>query len=307
MANNTYGTVKQALFNPAVDADVYYYYKPTRSSESPVFSGFKKIENVESVLQNSVLEEPIVGNDRRLPGMYDLKLPVSIFGNKGFYTVYIVPKEFECTIKDIGSLVAYPDIRGIVIDMNEVSEYRPLFADDNLTGYRIEYFNYDNAQGAVVRQEYYRLVTSCGFCQPVSQNTVTSTSSSTGYAYNASGSLCFITVTPSTAPSFKSNSIPYIGVPNQKIVIKNTKFDPVCLEIEIADHDIETVSYMLEGEQLRNLENGRVSNYNFDGEIYKQFEYATVKDNYNKKNIAEIKLNKSGNIDRTFNIEDFRN
>lgn len=307
MANNTYGTVKQAMFNPAVDADVYYYYKPTRSSESPVFTGFKKIDNVASVLENAVMEEPFVGNDRRLPGMYNLKLPVSIFGNKGFYTVYIVPKEFECTIKDVGSLSAYPDIRGIVIDMNETSEYRPLFSDDNLTGYRVEYFDYDNAQGAVVRQEYYRLITSCGLCQPVSQNTVSSNSSSTAYAYNASGSLCFMTLTPSTAPSFKSNSIPYIGVPNQKIVIKNTKFDPICVEIEVAEHDIETVSYMLEGEQVRNLENGRLTTYNFDGEIYKQYEFATVKDNYNKRNIAEIKLDKAGNIDRSLNIGDFRN
>ena len=307
MANNTYGTVKQAIFNPSVDADVFYYYKPTRSSESPVFSGFRKIDNVDMVLENSLVETPTVGVDRRLPGMYNLKLPVSIFGNRGFYTVYIVPKEFECTILDVGSLAAYPDIRGIVIDMNSVTENRQLFSDDNLTGYRVEYFDFDNAQGGVVRQEYYRLITSCGLCQPVSQNLVSSNTSSIGYAYNASGSLCFITLTPSTAPSFKSNAIPYIGVPNQKIVIKNTKFDPVCLEIEIADHDIETVSYMLEGEQLRNLENGRLSTYNFNGEIYKQFEYSTVKDNYNKRNVAEIKLDKSGNIDRSLDLEDFRN
>ena len=307
MANNTYGIVKQAMFNPSVDADVFYYYKPTRSSDSPVFSGFRKIDNVDSVLESAVTETAFIGNDNRLPGMYNLKLPVSIFGNKGFYTVYIVPKEIECTIMDVGSLAAYPEIRGIIIDMNTVSEYRQLFADDNLTGYRVEYFDYDDAQGSVARQEYYRLITSCGFCQPVSQNLVSSNSSTTGYAYNASGSLCFITLTPSSAPSFKSNAIPYIGVPNQKIMIKNTKFDPVCIEIEIADHDFETVSYMLEGEQLRNLENGRLTTYNFNGEIYKQYEFATVKDNYNKRNIAEIKLDKSGNIDRSLNIEDMRN
>lgn len=307
MANNTYGTVKQALFNPQADADIYYHYKPTRSSSSPVFSGFRKIENVASVLENCMLEEPVVGDDKRLPGMYNLKLPVSIFGSKGFYTVYIVPKEFECTIRDVGTLSAFPDIRGIVIDMNTVSEQRQLFADNNLTGYRVEYFDYDDSQGSVVRQEYYRLITSSGMCQAVSQNLTTANTSSSAYAYNANGSLCFLTLTPSMAPTFKSNATPYIGVPNQKIVIKNTKFDPICLEIEIADHDIETVSYMLEGEQLRNLENGRVSTYNFDGEIYKQFEYSTVKDNYNKRNIAEIKLDKSGNIDRSLNINDLRN
>ena len=180
-----------------------------------------------------------------------------------------------------------------------------LFDNDNLVGYRVEYFENDGS--GQKRQEYFRLVTSASFCDPVSQNLTSSNSSANGYRYNANGSLSFLTVTPSTSPSFRANALPYIGVPNQKIVIKNTKFDRVCLEIEMADHDFETVSYMLEGEQLRNLENGRVSTYNFDGEIYKQFEYSTVKDNYNKKSVAEIKLDKAGNIDRTFNIEDFRN
>jgi hypothetical protein len=64
---------------------------------------------------------------------------------------------------------------------------------------------------------------------------------------------------------------------------------------------------MLEGEQVRNLENGRVSTYNFDGEIYKQYEYSTVKDNYHKQEIAEVKLDKTGNIDRSLDLETLRN
>ena len=64
---------------------------------------------------------------------------------------------------------------------------------------------------------------------------------------------------------------------------------------------------MLEGEQVRNLENGRLTTYNFNGEIYKQFEYSTVKDNYHKVEIAEAKLDKSGNIDRSLDLETIRN
>lgn len=309
MANNTYGTVKQASFNPAMDAEIYYYYKPNRSSESSSFKGFKKIDNVAQVLVKAELETAQVGVDTVLPGMYTLKLPVNIFGQSGIYTVYITPKEFECTILDVGSLGAYPDIRGIIIntDTGVPAEYKTLFENDKLTGYRIEYFDYDAVKGGNVRQEYFRIITSNGKCQPLSQNLTSGNTNSMAYTYNSSGSLAFLTVTPSTAPSFKGNSTPYIGRPDQKIVIKNTKFDPVCLEIEVTEHDIETLSVMLEGEQIRNLENGRVTTYNFDGEIYKQFEYSTIKDNYNRKEIAEIKLDKNGNIDYNLDLETFKN
>lgn len=306
MANNTYGTVKQAMFNPAVDADIYYYYRPNRSSLSTAYSGFRKISDPSSILSHSTLDK-YEECDIRIPGMYTLKLPASIFGNVGIYTIYITPKEIKCTIKDVGALAAYPDIRGIVVDMNDVQEYRTLFGDDNLTGYRIEYMEYDADTRVNMRQEYFRIVTSNGFCEPVSQNLTSGNTNSNGYRYNASGSLSFITLTPSTAPSFKSNAKPYIGTPNQTIIIKNTKFDPVCIEIEVTEHDIETISYMLEGEQVRNLENGRVSVYNFNGEIYKQMEYSTIKDNYHKKSIAEVKLDKSNNIDRSLDLDEIRN
>ena len=55
-------------------------------------------------------------SDFRLPGMYNLALPVSIFSNVGFYTIYIRPKEIKAKILDIGVLAAYNDINGIIID-----------------------------------------------------------------------------------------------------------------------------------------------------------------------------------------------
>lgn len=302
MGNNTYGTVRQAFFNPSKDVDIFYYYKPSRSSSDTAFNGFRKIENPSRILEYANVEQS--NYDTRLPGMYTLKLPADIFGNRGIYTIYIVPKEIECEIRDVGSLAAYPDIRGIVVDMTTIVD-KPLFNNDNLVGYRLEYFK--NTTGtSFEREEFFRIVTSSNFCDPVSQNLTTSNSTSNGYRYNPNGSLSFITLTPSTAPSFRSNGIPYIGTPSQKVVFKNTKFDPVCVEVEITDHDIETVSYMLEGEQLRNLENGRVSTYNFNGEIYHQMEYSTIKDNYTGRSIAEIKVDKSDNVDRTLDISTFK-
>lgn len=302
MGNNTYGTVRQAFFNPAKDVDIFYYYKPSRSSSDTSFSGFKKIDNPTRLLEHANMEEG--GIDKRLPGMYNLKLPADLFGNRGIYTIYIVPKEIECKIADVGSLAAYPNIRGIVIDVNSVDD-RQLFNNDNLVGYRVEYFSNTNGTNSE-RQEFFRLVTSNNFCDPVSQNLTTSNATTNGYRYNQNGSYSFITLTPSTAPTFKSNAIPFIGTPGQSIVFNNTKFDPVCVEIEITDHDIETVSYMLEGEQVRNLENGRVSTYNFNGEIYKQMEFSTIKDNYTGKSVAEIKVDKNGNIDRSLDLSSLK-
>ena len=238
-------------------------------------------------------------NSLPLVGMYDLKLPLSDFGKKGIYTIYIKPKEYECTIQDIGSLVAYPNIKGIVIDIktNSNSALNELFKNDNLVGYRIEYLNNEN-----VRQDYYRIITSGNLCEIMSQNVTSANTTSNGYRFNNNGSLCFLTVTPSTSPSFKSNAKPYIGVPGQNIIISSTKFDPVMIEVEMVEHDIETLSIMAEGTQIRNLEKGTVTTYNFEGEVYKQQEFFTLKKDYNKNNVYEIKRTKN-DISNTLDLE----
>jgi hypothetical protein len=302
--NNTYGVVRPTLIDPSKDVDIFYHYRPTRSSEDTSYKDFIKMTSSEvtSVLSNSTLK--VDGNkDSRLPGMYNLSLPISIFGRKGIYTVYIKPKEIVCTIQDVGALSAFPDQKGIVINTNDVDDNQ-MFATDNLVGYRVEYFETNSDSNKLMRQDYYRLITSNNMCEAVSQNNTNSNTSSNGYRFNSSGTLSFITLTPSTSPSFKSNSKPYIGVPNQKIVITNTKFDPVMLEIEMVEHDIETLSIMQEGNMVRNLDKGIVSYYNFDNEIYKQYEFATIKDNYAKKSVAETKINRGNNIDPELDINE---
>jgi hypothetical protein len=186
--------------------------------------------------------------------------------------------------------------------MNDITQDRDLFANDNLVGYRIEYYSFDGS--GLMRQQYYRIVTSNNLCEPVSQNVITSNTSSNGYRFNSGGTLCFITMTPSTSPSFKPNAIPYIGAPNQKIVLINTKFDPVALEINVVENDIDTLSYGIYGENVRNLDNGRFSIYNTDSEIFKQFEFSTIKDNYTKNSVAETKFDRSDNIDNSLDIND---
>lgn len=306
--NNTYGNVKSAVIDPEKDVEIFYHYRPTLNSEDTTYSNFIKINDVTSVFTTtSISEEGLNSNgeafpDRILPGMYSLSLPVSIFGNKGFYTVFIRPKEIYCTIKDVGALGAYPEIRGIILDLNDINEDRSLFGNDNLTGYRIEYLQYEN--NSVKRQNYYRLITSNNFAEPITQNLTSANTNSNAYRFNESGSLTFMTLTPSMSPSFNPNSKPYIGVPNQRIIISNTKFDPVCLRIEICENDFDTLALSVDGNQIRSLDNGLLTTYNDDYEIYKQWEFFTLKDNYNTNDRYEVKVRRTDNIDNSVDAED---
>ena len=295
--NNTYGSIRPSLVDVSNDVEIFYHYRPTRNSEDEIFSNFKKVENVTSMLSAATYEDEKEGGDIdiRLPGMYNLSLPVSIFGRVGFYTIYIRPKEIKAKIMDIGVLAAYTDINGIIINMNEQKYQSTLFQNDCLNGYRIDYFEDDG--GTLKRQDYYRIITGCNRCEPITQNLSSSSSNSNGYRFNSSGSLCFLTVTPNSSPSYKAGSNPFIGAPNQVIRISNTKFDPVMIEVEICRHDIETLNTAIDGDQIRSLDNGLLTTYNENGEIYSQKEFFSLKDNYTQNDRYEVKKDRTGNIE----------
>ena len=298
--NSTYGNVKSAFINPQKDVEIFYHYRPTLNSEDISYKNFKKIEDVSSVFTTVEIEDSAKNANGEpfpnaiLPGIYNLSLPVNIFGRKGFYTVFIRPKEIYCTITDVGALGAYPDVRGIVLDMNNIDKDRAMFGNDNLVGYRVEYLDTN-----LERQDYYRLITSNNFAEPITQNLTSSNTNSNAYRFNESGTLVFLTLSPSTSPSFKASSKPYIGTPNQTIIISNTKFDPVCLRIEICENDFDTIATSIDGNQIRSLDNGILTTYNDDMEIFKQFEFYTLKDNYNKNAKFEVKKKRTSNIDNS--------
>lgn len=302
--NNTYGIVKPSIIDIANDVEVWYHFRPTRASQDETFKSFKKI-SATSVLKASEIDredqEDKTINDLSLPGMYDLSLPASIFNKIGYYTIYIKPKEIYCTIKDIGALSAYPDINGIVVDLNGVdNDVQTLFRNnDSLVGYRVEYFQNGD------RQNYYRIITGNNCCEPMSQNLTNANVNSNGYRFNdSSETLVFLTVTPNTSPSYKSSTKPYIGTPNQKIVISNTKFDPVSVEVELCDVDFDTLNTTLNGDQVRDLDNSLVTTFNKDGEIFSQHEFFTIKDNYNTNAIMDVKLDRKGNINTNVNYQE---
>lgn len=306
--NNTYGNVKSAMIDPQRDVEIFYHYRPTLNSEDITYESFKKIDDVTSLFKTvNISDDAYNANhqhfpDKRLPGMYNLSLPVKIFGRKGFYTVFIRPKEMYFTIKDVGALGAYPEISGIIIDMNDVTEEKNLFKNDNLTGYRVEYLQYED--DGLKRQNFYRLITSCNLAEPITQNLTSANTNSNAYRFNENGTLSFITLTPSIGPSFKANAKPYIGSPNQQIIITNTKFDPVCLRIEICENDFDTLATSIDGNQIRALDNGLLTTYNTENEIYKQWEFYSLKDNYTKNVKFEVKKQRVDNIDNSVDAND---
>lgn len=256
--NNVYGTNKPAIISSS-DIDIYYYYKPNRSTDSSDFGGFKKLDS--SLLTSSVLVNDD-GDSETLPGMYNLRLPINVFKEKGIYTLYIKPKEIKVKILDVSTLAAYPNIKGIIFDCSANDDI--IKTNGSMVGYRVEYFDNDE------RSELFRIITSNNKCEPISQNLNDSMQKGVRYRFNDSSNLMFCTLTPSVGSTFKSNSDPYIGRAGQDISLINTKFNPFAIEIEMVDHDADTISYMLEGEQIRNLENGLITTFNDKGEIYHQ-------------------------------------
>lgn len=273
------------------DVEIFYSYSPSRNSDDVNKATFTK-------LPSSLLFEAKTDDNDIIEGLKNLKLPLQYFNKKGYYTVYIRPKEVKAVINHVSTLTAYPDVRGIVVDTNMVAELSEELKTNNmLVGYRIVYVD-DNGE----RQNYYRIVTSNNKCEPVEQSLPNVNQNATRYRFNESGTLTFITVTPSVAPSFKPNAQPYIGKTGQQIIFINTKFEPILLDIEMVDKDIETVSTMLEGSQLRDLDNGLVTTFDENGNIFAQHEHFSLKEN--DVPVYEVKINKTNDIDFSQTLED---
>lgn len=267
-----YGTVRPANVNPLTDVDIFYNYKPTRGTYDKQYNdGFKKVlaSDTGSWLVRTSGE---TGNNgiEAIGGLYTLRLPLDIFNAKGIYTVYLKPREIELKITDVSILENYsnPVVEGIVLDSNNLDGIT------DLTGYRVEYYDGNGSLSDMVR-----LITSCNACEPVKVTVGDTYARSTRYRINnvTTNQLYFCTLTPSTASSYKPNSNPSPGYVGQTIHVINTKFNPVMLEIELVDHDADTISTMLEGDQIRDLDNGLLTTYDKNKQIYKQHEFYTLK------------------------------
>lgn len=297
--NGIYGTIKPAYLttnNIANDVEIYYSYRKDRGTNDST-TIFNKLDSSHLVPATGKTDH---GNEI-LPGLFTLKLPLDKFGESGIYTVYIKPKEIEAVIADVGVLSAYPDVRGIVLQ-TFTGDNSVLNVNGALTGYRVEYFG----MGGNTRSEDFTIITSSNKCSTIIQNIISTNQKAVRYRFDDTSNLIFCTVSPSTSPSFNANSLPYIGRATETIRLINTKFEPLLLEVEMVEHDEETLSVMLEGNQIRDLDHGLITTYNFDNEIYRQHEYYTIKEDTGR-NLYDVKVERRNNIDTSQDFNEITN
>lgn len=277
------------------DIDVFYNYSTNRNVENlDIF----RIESSEVLSELEIpLDERDNNTDSLLEGLYNFKLPATIFNELGIYTVYIKPKSIKTTISDCGVLSSLPNVRGILISINDIPD--KLRSNNALQGYRVEYYNNDT--GLKIRNTIRYIVTS-NRVVPVNENNGSTSQKSTRYRFDDSGNLIFLQLTPSSASNIKPNQIPFIGVGGQHIQLSNTFFDPICLEIEMVDSDINTIVDIVAGEQIKDVDNGILTHFDKDRKIIKQFDLYKIEDRENGVSLHEVKQ-KRDTIDETQSIE----
>lgn len=267
------------------DIEVLVHYTPSRTSIGD--GGFRKLNTQEVIIKNS---NPNSQQTEILGGLYTLKLPTSIFGAKGFYTIVIRPVEIRTKIVDVGVLSSKSDIKGVIFDTSEVdSRYLSKFQNNGLIGYRVEYLDSSVTTGDRKINNLFRIITSNNKAEPVNQNLTNTNQKAIRYRFNDNSTLVFSTLTPSTANSVKPNVVPFIGEPNQDVILTNTHFNPVMLEIEMVEHDLETLAYSMFGPQAKSLEDGVYTIYNFDNEIYKQYNLYEIKEEFSGTPLYEVR------------------
>lgn len=289
MATGVYGIKRSADVSPN-DIEVYYTYAADRTTQ---------VTEVNRLDPNQVIQK-LDNPDRSgeiLGGLYNLNLPTSVFNQKGFYDIIIRPKRIRTTITDCGVLAARPNIRGVIFDLQNISpEDVSRFENGGLVGYRIEYTNTDpNAQERKL-QNLFRIITSNNRVEPVSENLTNTTQKGIRYRLNDNSTLTFCTVDPSSAPNAKPNATPFIGVPAQEVMLIPTNFDPIHVELQLTEHDEDTLAIGLFGDQSKSVADGIRTYYNEDGEIYKQFDEYTVKEDTTQEALFDVKEERD-NID----------
>jgi len=291
MSVGNYGTIRPADVSPE-DVQIVLVYTESRD-DTQNFS--LTTLNAQDVLRPYFNNNATGGNTVEiLGGLYNLKLPADQFNRLGIYSLMIRPAEIRTTITDCGVLSSLPNVKGIVIDLNNVpAQSRNKFVNQGLVGFRVEYLNPDGAK----IPNFFRIITSSFYCEPVVQNLTNTIQKSIRYRYvEGSTNLLFCTLSPSSSPTNKPSATPYIGQPNQNIIITNTFFNPISVEIEIVDQDISTLAIALYGNQTKSIEDGIYTIYDSNNNIYKQYNLYEIKDQFNTL-LYEVRQDRNENID----------
>lgn len=284
MAVGFYGNVKLADvdFN---DVDIFQSFSVSRE----ILGDVQMVPLFDSITNNEFRK--LLGVD----GAYKLRLPAAIFNQLGFYLVLIRPKAFETTIVDC-SYVVTNDNNEIQISKKGIVIPKLQFqSTGSLIGYQIEYFD-DNG---VKIKNLHRIVTSSDLVS-VSSNSNNSNPSSISYNLDPNGSNIFLTLTPDEVSLITKEQKPDLGRAGQKIIVSNTFFDPVMIEVEMVDQTIKTLSYGIFGNAVRDTGSGIFSMFDNDNNLYKQYNLMNRKSQFNNA-ILDIKEERSNiNLNQNF-------
>lgn len=297
MAIGSYGTIRPADVSPE-DVEIILNYTPSRD-ETDQFT-LTKLDS-QTVLRPYFANTETGGNAgvEVLGGLYNLTLPAENFNALGIYTLYIRPAEIRTLITDCGVLNALPNVKGIVIDLANVpSQFLNKFVPQGLIGFRIEYLNPDGSK----IPNFFRIITSSFFCEPVVTNEVNTTQKNIRYRYvDGDSNLLFCTVSPSSSPTNKPNATPFIGQPGQNIIITNTYFNPVTVEVEMVEYDISSLAIALYGNQTKSIDDGIYTIYDAQNNIYRQYNLYEIRDQFNAL-LYEVRQSRGNNIDFSKNF-----
>lgn len=269
MSVGIYGNRKasNADFN---DVDVLYAFSPSREELGDIQF---------TPLYGSVTEaefKKLFGAD----GGYKLRLPASVFNKLGFYLILIKPKSFRTQIVDCSFVVTNNDTeiqiskKGIVIPKLQFQ------TSGSLIGYQLEYF--DDLGNKI--KNFHRIITSSDIVS-VSTNNNNSNANSTSYVLNQNGNYLFLTLTPDEASLISNEQKADLGSAGQSILLSNTFFDPTMIEVEMVNQTLETLSWQLGGNSVRNLQTGEYSVFDDKGNLYKQYLLLTKKSEFNNGNL----------------------
>lgn len=297
MAIGSYGTIRPSDVSPA-DVDIIMNYTATRDVTDQFV--LTKLD-AQTILRPYFANSETGGNAgvEVLGGLYNLTLPANQFNALGIYTLYIRPAEIRTVISDCGVLSALPNVKGIIIDISDVPvQFQNKFVPQGLVGFRIEYLNSDGSK----IPNFFRVVTSSFFCESVVTNEVNTTQKSIRYRYvEGDSNLIFLTLSPSSSPTNKPNSTPFIGQPDQDIIISNTFFNPVSIEVEMVEYDISSLAIALYGNQTKSIDDGIYTIYDDNDNIYRQYNLYEIRDQFNAL-LYEVRQSRGNNIDFSKNF-----
>jgi hypothetical protein len=291
MATGNYGVVRPA--DVLVDDIQVFYSFASNRNETP--NPLTELDS-NTVIDRFQTPNTVGGSLNVFPGLYNLTLPEVNFSQKGYYNIVIRPREITTEITDCGVLSSSPDVKGIVLDVSSLPSN--LSVDNALIGYRIEYYNTSNGQKT---PNLFRIITSSGRVEPVNQNLTNTSQKGIRYRYKENGNLVFCTLTPTSSANTLPNRLPFIGEPGQTINVTNTFFNPVFLELEMTEYDLETLSYGIYGNQAKSINDGIYTIYDNNNNIYKQYNLFEIQDNFGNP-LYEIREDRGDDIDLSKNF-----